>query len=280
MTRLFCLSLLVVLTSNFPILAQQPDPPKYFTNSIGMKFVWIPAGTFLMGSPKREAGRSDDEAQHNVTLTKGFYMGVCPVTQEQWQAVMANNPSHFKSEKNLPVERVSWMDCWRFIKNLRETDKKPYRLPTEAEWEYACRAGTTTPFTFGETISTDQANYDGHHTAPAWLEALPRRSATKYGNGEKGVYREKTTPVGSFPANAWGLYDMHGNVWEWCLDCYGEYPHQDVVDPQGPERGKAAVLRGGSWYNLPGYCRSACRNRDVPGRCSNDTGFRVCFFPE
>ena len=117
-------------------------------------------------------------------------------------------------------------------------------LPTEAEWEYACRAGTTTPFHFGETISTDQANYDGNFT---------------YGNGKKGVYREKTTPVGSFPANAWGLYDMHGNVWQWCQDWYGDYPQKDVVDPQGPEKGEVRVLRGGSWISDPQYCRSAFR---------------------
>ena len=114
-----------------------------------------------MGSPKEEIGRGENETQHKVTLTKGFYMGVYTVTQEQWQEVMGNNPSHFKGEKNLPVETVSWDDCQEFIKKLREKDKKPYRLPTEAEWEYACRAGTTTPFHFGETISTDQANYNG-----------------------------------------------------------------------------------------------------------------------
>ena len=176
-----------------------------------------------MGSPKEEKERKDDEIQHKVTLTKGFYMGVYTVTQEQWQEVMGNNPSHFKGEKNLPVEHVSWDDCQEFIKKLREKDKKPYRLPTEAEWEYACRAGTTTPFHFGETISTDQANYNGNFT---------------YGNGKKGVYREKTTPVGSFPANAWGLHDMHGNVWQWCQDWYGDYPQKDVVDPQGPEKGE------------------------------------------
>ena len=127
---------------------------------------------------------------------------------------------------------------------MREKDKKSYRLPTEAEWEYACRAGTTTPFHFGETISTDQANYNGNFT---------------YGNGKKGVYRKKTTPVGSFPANAWGLYDMHGNVWQWCQDWYGDYPQKDVVDPQGPEKGEYRVLRGGSWSNDPRYCRSAYR---------------------
>src|ERR1039457_4264129 len=175
------------------------DPPKHFTNSLGMKFVWIPPGNFMMGSPKEEKERIDNETQHKVTLTKGFYMGVHLVTQEQWQSVMNNNPSHFKGEKNLPVEQLSWEDCQEFIKKLRDKDKKAYRLPSEAEWEYACRAGTKTPFWFGKTISTDQANYKG-----------------SYGNGKKGVDRQKTTPVGSFPANAWGLCDTHGNLWEWC----------------------------------------------------------------
>jgi sulfatase modifying factor 1 len=266
MTRLFWLSLVVVLTSHLPIHAQpKKDPPKNFTNSIGMKFAWIPPCTFIMGSPKEEKERQPfktDETQHKVTLTKGFYMGVYTVTQEQWQAVMGNNPSAFKGEKNLPVERVSWDDCQEFIKKLREKDKKTYRLPTEAEWEYSCRAGTKTPFHFGETISTEQANYDGNFT---------------YGDGTKGVYRKKTTPVGSFPANAWGLHDMHGNVYQWCHDRYGEYPQKDVVDPQGAEKDDARVLRGGSWSLTPLYCRSAFRHRGEPGRRGGIYGFRVCF---
>ncbi len=251
--------------------AQQIDPPKIIvtdptkpavTNSIGMKFVWIPPGTFMMGSPKEEKERQANETQHKVTLTKGFYMSVYTVTQEQWQAVMGNNPSVFKGEKNLPVDQVSWEDCQEFVKKLREKDKKAYRLPAEAEWEYACRAGTKTPFHFGETISTDQANYFG--------EAV-------YGDGKKGKYRGKTTPVGSFPANAWGLHDMHGNVWQWCEDWFGDYPQKDVVDPQGPESGNERVLRGGSWFNLPGDCRSAYRYRNAPGYRLYNYGCRVCF---
>src|SRR5204862_2044184 len=133
------------------------------------------------------------------------------VTQEQWKKLLFDSMSRFKG-KNMPINTVGWDDCQRYIKKLSEKEGKPYRLPTEAEWEYACRAGTTTPFHFGETISTDQANYDGNHT---------------YGKGSKGVFRQKTTPMGSFPANAWGLRDMHGNAWEWCQDWYGPYPSGD-----------------------------------------------------
>jgi formylglycine-generating enzyme required for sulfatase activity len=270
MTRLFCLSLVVVLASSFPIQSQpKKGPPKHFTNSIGMKFVWIPPGSFVMGSPKEEKERQRlglDETQHKVTLTKGFYMGVYTVTQEEWQAVMGNNPSHFKGEKNLPVELVSWDDCQEFAKKLREKDKKLYRLPTEAEWEYSCRAGTKTPFHFGETISIDQANYNGHYT---------------YGTGKKGVHRKKTTPVGSFPPNAFGLHDMHGNVWQWCQDRGGDYPQKDVVDPQGAEKGEDRVLRGGSWDSYPENCRSAHRHIGFrPGYRNSFLGFRICFFVE
>jgi RNA polymerase sigma factor (sigma-70 family) len=249
---------------------EQPGkgPPKPFTNSLGMKFVWVPPGTFMMGSPKGELLREflkGDETQHKVTLTRGFYMGVYPVTQEQWQEVMGKNPSRFKGENNLPVENVTWDDCQEFIKKLREQDKdkKAHRLPTEAEWEYACRAGTTSPFHFGETISTEQANYDGNSV---------------YGSGKKGAFRKKTTPVGTFPGNAWGLHDMHGNVWQWCQDWYGQYPKNDVTDPQGPEKGMWRVMRGGSWDNRPEWSRSARRQWHQPDCGFHDCGFRVCFF--
>jgi formylglycine-generating enzyme required for sulfatase activity len=274
MKRLFCFVLVVAFVTLASDLAgsiapdrkpgDEKDPPKNFTNSIGMKFVWIPPGNFMMGSPKEEKERADNETQHKVTLTKGFFMGVYTVTQEEWQAVMGKNPSFFKGEKNLPVDTVSWDDCQAFIKKLREKDKdkKAYRLPTEAEWEYCCRAGTKTPFSFGETISTDQANYIGDFT---------------YGEGKKGVYRKKTTPVGSFPANTWGLHDMHGNLWQWCQDWYGDYPQKDVVDPQGADNGKSRVLRGGSWFFHPRHCRSAYRSWLVPGGRYGDCGFRVVF---
>jgi len=157
------------------------------------------------------------------------------------------------------VETVSWDDCQEFIKKLREKDKKPYRLPTEAEWEYACRAGTTTPFHFGDTISTKQATF---------------------GKFKKGFSPLATTPVGSFSANAWGLQDMHGNVWQWCNDWYGDYPKKEVVDPQGPEGGTERVLRGGSFTDIPQHLRSANRHKYEPNGRDHTVGFRICFFVE
>jgi formylglycine-generating enzyme required for sulfatase activity len=228
------------------------DRPKHLTNGIGMKFVLLPPGTFMQGSPLTEAARNPDETLHKVTLRKGFYMAVNTVTQGQWQEIMGNNPSQFKGEKDVPVEMVTWNECQEFIKKLREKDNHPYRLPTEAEWEYACRAGTTTAFHFGETLSRDQANC--------------------------GANRNRPTPGGTFPANAWGLHDMHGNVWQWCQDWSGAYPQTDVVDPQGPETGTNRVVRGGSWADVHSCCRSAFRNSDAPGARFAFFGFRLCFF--
>jgi formylglycine-generating enzyme required for sulfatase activity len=232
----------------------EPRPGEVIPGSLGMGFAWCPPGTFLMGSPRGsfwmgrggEEGRGVDETQHQVTLTKGFYLGVHEVTQAQWQAVMGSNPSHFKGD-DLPVEQVSWVDCHAFCQKLAARDGGRYRLPTEAEWEYACRAGTTTPFHFGQRISTGQANYKGR----------------------------KTTPVGSFPANAWGLLDMHGNVWEWCQDWYGPYPSGDIKDPQDSNNGDARVVRGGSWLNDPRWCRSANRHQGAPGFRGLNFGCRV-----
>jgi len=229
------------------------------SNSIGMKFALIQPGEFLMGSPANEADRDTDETQHRVRLTKPFFMGTTEVTQGQWRAVMGNAPSHFKGD-DLPVENVSWDEAVEFCRKLSAKEGKRYRLPTEAEWEYACRAGTTTPFHTGDTISTDQANYNGNYT---------------YGSGRKGAYRETTTRVGSFAANAWGLYDMHGNVWEWCADWKGDYPAGESIDPKGPNEATGRVLRGGSWYNRPQGCRSAYRYFFAPGYRYYGIGFRV-----
>jgi len=255
------------LQANLP-RAELPEPPQSLqgevgqlvANSLAMKFAWIPPGRFRMGSPPGEAERSDNETQHWVTLTRGFYLGVHLVTQGPWRWVMDSNPSNFKGN-NRPVDTVSWDDCQEFCRRLSELDGRRYRLPTEAEWEYACRAGTTTPFSFGDTISTDQANYDGNYT---------------YRRGKKGKFLEITTSVGSFPANAWGLHDMHGNLWEWCQDWFGPYPTEEAIDPIGPESGSARVLRGGSWRDHAWVCRAAYRHKDGPGKRYHRLGCRVC----
>lgn len=237
-------------------------PVKIVTNSLGMKFVWIPPGQFKMGSPSKEPQRDKQETQHTVTLTKGFFMGVHPVTQEQWQAIMGENPSEFDHAKNLPVDSVSWEDCQEFLKKLRKKDGKAYRLPSEAEWEYCARAGTTTPYYTGTTLTKAQANFK---IEPAAKEKKPTPG--------------QTTPVGKFPANPWGLYDMHGNLYQWCQDWHGEYPEKDVTDPQGPADGTHRVLRAGAWAYAVQYCRSANRNWEDPEVRYDYIGVRVCYFP-
>jgi formylglycine-generating enzyme required for sulfatase activity len=239
------------------------------TLGVTMSFAWCPPGTFLMGSPTTESERKDDETQHRVTLTKGYYLGIHQVTQAQWQAVMGSNPGDFKGD-NRPVENVSWDDCQAFCQKLSSKTGKRFRLPTEAEWEHACRAGTTTPFHFGETISTDQANYDGRD-----YDGNDYDGNDTYGKGKKGQYRKETTPVGNFPANAWGLFDMHGNVYEWCHGWYGDYPQGDTKDPQDTNNGDARVLRGASWYVSPGGTRAACRDWCAPDYRDGYFGCRV-----
>ncbi len=246
-------------------------------NEIALEMVQIPGGTFVMGALKKEEDSTDDECpQHQVTISP-FYMGKYPVTQAQWQAVAAleqvnqeldSDPSNFKG-KNLPVEQVSWDDAKEFCDRLSRQTGKPYRLPSEAEWEYACRAGTTTPFHFGETITSQLANYNGEAT---------------YGVGTKGTYPAKTTPVGSFEvANAFGLYDMYGNVWEWCADHwhnnykyeYEKAPADGSVWIDSGNDNLTRLLRGGSWYNVPGHCRSAHRYKDKRDHHNYGIGFRV-----
>jgi formylglycine-generating enzyme required for sulfatase activity len=252
-------------------------PPESFTNSVGMKLVLIPAGTFVMGSPETEPDRHPDEGpQHLVTISRPIYMSVYPVTQEQYEAVAGHNPSHFQQAAGggpaHPVERVSWYDATEFCRRLssrfeeRETGRS-YYLPTEAEWEYACRAGTLTPFAFGPSLSSSQANFNG---------------ANPYGNAPLGPFRQRTTPVGSFRPNAFGLFDMHGNVWEWCADFYGEahYGMSPERDPLGPRSGDRRVLRGGNWNSEGGKnCRSARRGRDDPTATTQFDGFRVVMIP-
>ncbi len=220
-----------------------------------------------MGSQKDERKRKSDEKLHKVVLSQGFYMQTTEVTQGQWEKVMDNNPSRFKRcGDNCPVEKVSWYDVQEFIKTLnRRAEDTKYRLPTEAQWEYACRAGTQSPFAFGKCLSGDQANYNGRR---------PLVGCTH------GKYRRTAMPVASFKPNAWGLYDMHGNVWEWCQDWYGKYPKDAVItDPTGPQKGAARVLHGGSWLNSAGRCRAAGRHRRNPGHRHDAHGFRLVLLP-
>jgi len=237
--------------------------PKTITNSIGMKLVLIPKGTFQMGSPIEEKRVSYHEEQHQVTISKDYYLGVTEVTQGQYEKVMGINPSYFQSEKikgsssDHPVEQVSWEDAVEFCKKLSDLPEEKqagrvYRLPTEAEWEYACRAGSKTNFSFGES-SKSLGDY-------AWF--------IENSNGQ-------THPVGEKKANAWGLYDMHGNVWEWCSDWFGDYPKGAVSDPVGPREGSRRVDRGGSWLSEAAFCRSAYRSRLIPSYRDYILGFRL-----
>lgn len=270
------------LSSDGKVMAQAP---KEITNSIGMKLVLIPKGTFTMGSPESEQvgelSRELDESQHEVTISKDYYLGVYEVTQAQYKKVMGENPSEFQGNKlamlhpqtgqrakeidssNHPVEMVSWQDAVKFCQRLSELpeEKKAgrvYRLPTEAEWEYACRAGSKTAFSFGVGVKS----LSDH----AWY----RQNSNL-----------QTHPVGEKKPNAWGLHDMHGNVGEWCSDWYGEYPIGSATDPVGPREGSCRVHRGGSWF-FPeaARCRSACRFGLIPpSQHIDDTGFRIALNP-
>jgi formylglycine-generating enzyme required for sulfatase activity len=237
------------------------EPLKLITNSIGMKLVLIPAGESLMGSPDSDKEAYDDEKpQHRVRITQPFYLGVTPVTQGQYRAITGANPSHFEGSDDLPVEQVSWEEARAFCEKLSSLENEQlggarYRLPTEAEWEYACRAGTTTRFSFGDA----DASLEEH----AWFR-----------DNSDG----QTHPVGQTLPNAWGLYDMHGNVWEWCGDGYDGkyYADSPGADPLGLS-GQAAdrVVRGGSSCSIPLFCRAPNRGRNAPGDQFSDLGFRV-----
>jgi len=221
---------------------------------------WIRPGCFMMGSPGAEPERDDDEVFHKVVLTRGYWLAETACTQELWQAVTGENTSRFKGKQN-PVDSVSWDDCAGFLEQLNAIcPGLNFRLPKEAEWEYACRSGTSTPFSFGENITTGQANFDGNYP---------------YGSGPKGEYRNQTVEVKFFPCNPWGLYEMHGNVWEWCSDWYGDYDPDKGTDPKGPERGEDRVLRGGCWISFGRDVRSACRYRDSPDDRSGFIGLRL-----
>ena len=225
-----------------------------------------------MGSPAGETGRYDNETQHQVILTRDFYLGKFEVTQAQWKAVMGNNPypSKFIGD-NRPVEKVSWNDAKEFCNKLNDkyAGKLPagykFDLPTEAQWEYACRAGTTTAFSYGKASDPYIMNFDGN---------------SQLGGGTEGIYRGETVDVGSLGyRNAFGLYDMHGNVYEWCRDWYADYPNRSVTDPVGPSSGSYHVYRGGSWDNYAKLCRSAYRRSDSPGVRNSYLGFRLALVP-
>ena len=229
----------------------------------GMTLVEILSGRFTMGSPATEPGRHDDEPQHDVTINRPFFLGQREVTQQEWRTVMGSNPSRFADcGPRCPVENVTFAEVQQFLAALNaQTDKTlVYRLPTEAEWEYACRAGTVTPFSTGETVTTSQANFNGKEA---------------YGKSTPGMFRERPTRAGGFPSNAWGVSEMHGNVWEWVADWYGPYPSEDIIDPMGPPSGDRRVVRGGSWQTEAGATRCAARSTRDPAARDAGTGFRV-----
>jgi formylglycine-generating enzyme required for sulfatase activity len=246
--------------NSFPRLRDAGEKVKFeLPADAVMTFAWCPAGSFRMGGTVH----NDEQPIHSVTLTTGFYMGIYPVTQAQWMAVMGTDPSQFK-RANRPVESVTWHESTEFCATLSGLldGRVIVRLPSEAEWEYACRAGTTTEFHFGNVINTDLANYDGNYS---------------FNDSPKGKSRKETTDVGSFPANSWGLYDVHGNVWEWCRDAKRKYTEADHTDADEQSSEYAYVLRGGSWRYSPGHCRAAYRSRNVPTYCGCNCGFRACF---
>jgi len=243
------------------------EKPKELSNSIGMKLKLIPSGEFMMGST--EWG---DAKPHKVKISKPFYIGVYPVTQREWKKVMGDNPSYFKGD-DLPVEKVSWDDCQEFVNKLnRKEGSNKYRLPTEAEWEYACRAGTTSRYFWGDNEDARRMNYGG-----SWVGVPVPDYETWKKYKDKIVEKGKTTKVGSYHPNAFGLYDMHGNVYEWCQDWYDEdyYEHSPSTDPQGPTSGSFRVFRGGSWFNRAEYCESSLRLRYGPDDRYDFLGVRL-----
>lgn len=252
----------VAFKAEIPHQAQKVASAKLekLKNRLGMEFRFIALGSFIMGMDCSSETASSN--CHQVNLTKGIYAQTSEVTQGQWKEVMGENPSFFKDcGPSCPVEQVSWYDAQKFISKLNRIEKtEKYRLPTEAEWEYMCRAGTVTPFSFGKCLTSEQANYDGHH---------PSKGCTQ------GLYREKPISVKDFPPNGWGLRGMHGNVWEWCEDWVGDYPTEAVTDPKGPAKGSLRVIRGGGWNSYAQACRSSNRSGISPVKSFANLGFRI-----
>jgi formylglycine-generating enzyme required for sulfatase activity len=275
------------------VIDRTPKDIQTFTESLGkgvdLTMVLIPPGKFMMGSLAGEEGHRENESpQHLVTIAQPFFMGQHPITQQQWQAVakmpkidrvLKPNPSNFKGSE-LPVENVSWLDAQEFCARLSIYSKHRYQLPSEAEWEYACRAGTTTPFHFGETIDAEVANYAAEDEKFGEIVY-----SGKYGRGNLGIYRKKTTLVGSFGVtNDFGLSDMHGNIWEWCEDDWHDNYENAPADGSAwidSDKNSSGifVLRGGSWIFNPNFCRSACRVRDDTDDYHGNVGFRVVYAP-
>ncbi len=240
---------------------------KSFSNSIGMKFLYVPAGTFIMGSPLQEPHRYKNEIQHQVSITKPFYIQSTEVTLRHWRTLMGKRFfSRRKGKNEMPVVEVSWYDCMKFIKKLNAMNEGAYRLPTEAEWEYACRAGSKSAYSWGDNIDCRKAMYGNNHLDYDECVECMRL---------KGITTDFPAPVKSFQPNAWGLYDMHGNVWEWCADWYGGYSEKALKDPYGPDSGDNKVRRGGSWFKYGYSCRSANRAHGNPSTRYRTTGFRL-----
>lgn len=252
----------------FPALAFSQE--KKFRNSLGMEFILIPAGSFLMGSPPGDRSRGKGEIQHQVTISRPFYLQTTEVTMGQWRKLMANGLwglfKRCKGPDNLPVSRTCYHDVQSFLEKLNALGEGHYRLPTEAEWEYAARAGTHTAYSWGDHIDCSKAmfaNKKGRFDACA-----------VYAEG-RGLPLDGPAPVKSYSPNPWGLYDMHGNVWEWCQDWFGPYPKGAQKDPQGPDKATHRVRRGGSWFGEGYKCRSANRAYGHPSSRLRNTGFRV-----
>jgi formylglycine-generating enzyme required for sulfatase activity len=240
---------------------------KTYTNTLGIEFVLIPSGTFTMGSPPDESHRGTSEVRHQVTISRPFYMQTTEVTLGQWHSIMGRRlllPR--KGSDNMPATRVSWFDCMKFIKQLNKLGQGKYRLPTEAEWEYAARAGTSTAYSWGGTIDCERAMYGNN--------SLKEDECQLYFKSI-GLPLDHPAPVKSFIPNPWGLYDMHGNIWEWCMDWFGNYEKNSVTDPKGPESGTMRIRRGGSWFKYGYSCRSANRSYGHPATRYRTTGFRL-----
>lgn len=254
----------VTIDAGGEVIARQRHTARQFRedlgNGISFEMVEISGGVFLMGS-RAGAGYADERPQHSVKVNR-FFLGKYPITQEQWQAVMKRLPDCRGRGARRPVDRVSWTAASEFCRRLSKKTRRSYRLPGEAEWEYACRARTTTPFYCGETLTTELANYVGEHT---------------YRSEPKGVYRHDTIDVGSFPPNAYGLYDMHGNIWEWCADAwhddYSGAPSDSSIWQSHPS--SLHVLRGGGWHEPPDLCRCAARLKQSAGEAEDYFGLRV-----